>query len=144
MSRAWNLTRQAEAALDEIVDFSVQQGRFDLAETITYLIDPILERIEVLARDGTSGAKSCDQILGKGRSSAGLQYVVERRTSYLIIFDAFDDRIEVIDIVYGGRDLPAYLNEHRLALERPSSNQRPARPRSRQSRGRHRHRDEST
>ena len=128
--------------MDEIVDFSVRRGRFDLAETITYLIDPILERIEALARDGTWGAKSCDQILGEGRSSTGLQYVVEHRTSYLIIFDAFDDRIEIIDIVYGGRDLPAYLSERRLALERPSSKQQPARPRSRQSRGRHRQRDQ--
>jgi len=144
VSKAWRLTRQAETALDEIVDFSVRQGRFDLAETITYLIDPILERVEALANDGTWGAKSCDRILGEGRSPGGLQYVVERRTSYLIIFDEFDDRIDVIDIVYGGRDLPAYLDESRLAPERPSSKQRSNRPRSRQSRGRHRHRDEST
>ena len=73
MSRTWKLTLQAEAALEDILVYSAQEGRFDVAETIAYLIDPILERIEALAADGTWGAKSCDQIIGEGRSAGGLK-----------------------------------------------------------------------
>ena len=137
VSRTWKLTLQAEAALDEIIVYSAQEGRFDVAETIAYLIDPILERIEALAVDGTWGAKSCDRILGEGRSAGGLKYVVMEKSGYLIIFDEFDDRIEVIDIVYGGRDLPAYLNERIYALDRTSPTERASQSKKRQSRGRH-------
>ena len=32
----------------------------------------------------------------------GLNYVVMEKLDHLIIFDEFENRIEVIDIVYGG------------------------------------------
>lgn len=137
MSRTWKLTLQAEAALEEIIVYSAREGRFDVAETMAYLIDPILERIEALAVDGTWGAKSCNRILGEGRSAGGLKYVVMDKSDYLIIFDEFDDHIEVIDIVYGGRDLPAYLNECRYAIDRLSPNERTSELKKRQRRGRH-------
>lgn len=137
MSRTWKLTLQAEAALEDILVYSAQEGSFDVAETIVYLIDPIFERIESLAVDGTWGAKPCDQTLGEGRSAGGLKYVVMYKSDYLIIFDEFEDRIEVIDIVYGGRDLPAYLNERRYALDRTSQEEQPLQSKRRRSRGRH-------
>jgi len=137
VSRNWKLTLQAEAALDEIIAYSAQEARFDIAETIAYLIDPILKRIERLAIDGTWGAKSCDRILGDGRSAGGLKYAVMEKSDYLIIFDEFDDRIEVIDIVYGGRDLPAYLGERIYALDRTSPTKARLQSRPRHSRGRH-------
>ncbi len=137
MSRTWKLTLQAGAALEDILVYSAQEGRFDVAETMIYLIDPILERIEALAVDGTWGAKSCDRILGEGRSMAGLKYVVMDKSDYLIIFDEFEDRIEVIDIVYGGRDLPAYLYEIHYALDRTSPTEQASQLKKRQSRGRH-------
>ena len=137
MSRIWKLTLQAEAALEDILVYSAQEGRFDAAETIVYLIDPILERIEALAADGTWGAKSCDRILGEGRSAGGLKYVAMDKSGYLIIFDEFEDRIEVIDIVYGGRDLPAYLNERRYARDRTSPTEQVSQSKKRLSRGRH-------
>lgn len=137
MSRTWKLTLQAEAALEEIILYSAQEGRFDVAETIAYLIDPILERIEALAVGGTWGAKSCDRILGEGRSIDGLKYAVMEKSGYLIIFDEFEDRIEVIDIVYGGRDLPAYLIERSYALDRSLPTERASPSKKRQSRGRH-------
>ncbi len=137
MSRTWKLTLQAEAALEDILVYSAQEGRFDVAETLAYLIDPILERIEALAADGAWGAKSCDRILGKGRSAGGLKYVVMGKSDYLIIFDEFEDRIEVIDIVYGGRDLPAYLNERCYALDRTSPTEQVSQSKKRLSRGRH-------
>lgn len=137
MSRTWKLTLQAEAALEDILVYSAQEGRFDVAETIVYLIDPILERIEALAVDGTWGAKACDRILGEGRSAGGLKYVVMDKSGYLIIFDEFEDRIEVIDIVYGGRDLSAYLNERSYALDRTSPTEQASQPKKRLSRGRH-------
>jgi len=59
------------------------------------------------------------------------------KSGYLIIFDEFEDRIEVIDIVYGGRDLPAYLNERSYALDRASPTERTSQSKKRQSRGRH-------
>jgi len=59
------------------------------------------------------------------------------KSDYLIIFDEFEDRIEVIDIVYGGRDLPAYLNERRYALDRTSSTEQASHAKKRLSRGRH-------
>ncbi len=137
MSRTWKLTLQAEAALEDILVYSAREGRFDVAETIAYLIDPILERIEALAADGIWGAKSCDRILGEGRSAGGLKYVIMDKSGYLIIFDEFDDRIEVIDIVYGGRDLPAYLNERRYALDHTSPTEQVSPSKKRLSRGRH-------
>ena len=137
MSRTWKLTLQAEAALEEIIVYSAQEGRFDIAETIACLVDPVLERIEALAVDGTWGAKSCNRILGEGRSACGLKYVVIEKSSYLIIFDEFDDHIEVINIVYGGRDLPTYLDERRYALDRISPNEQASQSKKRQSRGRH-------
>ena len=137
MNGTWNLTLQAEAALEEIIVYSAHEGRFDVAETMAHLIDPILERIEALAVDGTWGAKSCERILGEGRSAGGLKYVVMDKSGYLIVFDEFDDHIEVIDIVYGGRDLSAYLNERRYALDRLSQNERTYKTKKRQSRGRH-------
>jgi len=137
VSRTWKLTLQAEAALEEIIVYSAHEGRFDVAETMVYLIDPILARIEALAVDGTWGAKSCERILGEGRSAGGLKYVVMDKSGYLIVFDEFDDHIEVIDIVYGGRDLPAYLNERRYALDRLSPKGQAPQSKKRQSRGRH-------
>ncbi|MEM7042599.1 MAG: hypothetical protein AAF543_07290 [Pseudomonadota bacterium] len=137
MSRTWKLTLQAEAALEDILVYSAREGRFDVAETIAYLIDPILERIDALADDGTWGAKSCDRILGEGRSAGGLKYVVMDKSGYLIIFDEFEDRIEVIDIVNGGRDLPAYLNERRYAFDRTLPTKQVSQSKKRLSRGRH-------
>ncbi len=137
MSQAWELKLQTGSALEDILFYSAQDGRFDVAETTAYLIDPILERIKALAADGTWSAKPGDRILGEGRSSGGLKCVTMDKSGYLIIFDDFEGRIEVIDIVYGDQDLPAHLNERRYALDRTSPTRQSSQLKKRLSWGRH-------
>jgi len=100
MTRKWRLSRAAEAALDDIGDWTYE--RFGLAQADTYL-DELLSRCAAVAAGDLPTRDAA--LLGAG--GAGLRFV--RARSHVVIFDLREPEVVVIDFLPARADLPARL-----------------------------------
>lgn len=102
MSKPWVLTRQAEAALREIADWTVQT--FGLRQADSYAED-LIARCAEIAR-GEAPSQECRRLIAPDLPEE-LRFA--RAGQHFIVFINTPEQVVVVDFLHGRSDLPRRL-----------------------------------
>jgi plasmid stabilization system protein ParE len=100
------LTRQAEARLVDIVDWTMSNFSGEQADRYE---QQLIGRLDALARGESPKGRSCALLAPGVVARDDLLYIKEG--GHYIIYRESDDLIAVIDFMHGARDLAAILRE---------------------------------
>jgi len=101
LSRAFRLTRRAEASLVDIAFWAIEN--FGQIQADSYQAE-LIERCEAIAR-GEAASRSC-AVLIEGSNSLGYA----RAGEHFLVFSEFEDEVIIVDILHSRSDLPHHVS----------------------------------
>lgn len=103
--KAVKISPSAEAALTDILEYSIERWGLDRAEDYK---NQLLNRVSSVARAELPHPKMCEILMQGKRDAAGLLYCREGR--HFIILRETATHIEVVDFIHEGRNLERLID----------------------------------